>query len=269
MCRTILIISLEIILINELSWTIHFPQIRGFIHSLIPTGNISARPRTSQGPTNLRFLCGLKRICNNSFYFQLLLGCSLSGNNTRTHVRTGPVSHRAWRVCPQYLLPFLRHPVIAVESTHRLRSPHEQCTLSERCPDPILEARIWCKGGGRRQGRPNIWQRAPQQSALTYGTRPNRNRKSPQHGGPATSSGSPGLKPLLWSPVVLFVRRVSDSASMPSGHHTASCQRVWVQGGFAQGLDRTGDRLCGLVGRVLGYSPEVPGSIPGATTFSE
>jgi hypothetical protein len=29
------------------------------------------------------------------------------------------------------------------------------------------------------------------------------------------------------------------------------------------------DRLCGLVVRVLGYNPEVPDSIPGATKFSE
>jgi hypothetical protein len=28
-------------------------------------------------------------------------------------------------------------------------------------------------------------------------------------------------------------------------------------------------RLCGLVARVLARDPEVPGSIPGATSFSE
>jgi hypothetical protein len=42
----------------------------------------------------------------------------------------------------------------------------------------------------------------------------------------------------------------------------------WVARAFTA-YDETSDRLCGLVVRVPGANPEVPGSIPGTTIFSE
>jgi hypothetical protein len=42
-----------------------------------------------------------------------------------------------------------------------------------------------------------------------------------------------------------------------------------IKAGINKQSGKTGDRICGLVVRVLGYRSGGPGSIPGTTRFSE
>jgi hypothetical protein len=46
-------------------------------------------------------------------------------------------------------------------------------------------------------------------------------------------------------------------------------QTAGKQVGYLQTIEKNEDRLCGLVVIVPGYRSRGPGSIPGATTFSE
>jgi hypothetical protein len=56
---------------------------------------------------------------------------------------------------------------------------------------------------------------------------------------------------------------------VPSYRTEMYCASCEVRTEFIYVMEKKVDRICGLVVRVPGYRPRGPGSIPGATSFSE